>query len=159
MLPGLVCQRRILQQQLPHALDVAGMTRRRQIDERAARLEVGHDLRGSHRPVARHIPPAAVEVVAIGQVNWPRAVHPQCIDVRAAPQQFVDRVELPRHRGPVDWLAGSLVALGDELRLGIEQLAHPLKIVFRSANATGSPFGEALNLVSSVSVSSCSICV
>ena len=105
------------------------MTRRRQIDERAARLEMGHDLGGRHRPVARHVAPAAIEVVAIGQVNGPRAVHPPGVDVRAAPQQLVDCVELSRHRRPVNRLAGSLVALADELRLGIEQLAHPLQVV------------------------------
>ena len=72
VLSNPVCQRRILTEQFAHAVDVAGVTRGRQIDERAARLQVGHDLCGSHRPVARHIAPAAVEVVAIGQVNGPR---------------------------------------------------------------------------------------
>ena len=106
------------------------MTRGRQIDERAARLQVGHDLCGSHRPVARHIAPAAVEVVAVGQVNGPSAVYPLSVDLRAAPQQLVDRVELSRHGRPVDRLAGPLVALADERRLRVEQLAHLFQIVF-----------------------------
>ena len=57
------------------------------------------------------------------------AVHPLSVDVRAAPQQLVDRVELSRHRGPVDRLVGPLVALADERRLRVEQLAHLFQIV------------------------------
>jgi hypothetical protein len=63
-------------------------------------------------------------------VNGPSAVHPLSVDVRAAPQQLVDRVELSRHCGPVDRLAGPLVALADERRLRVEQLAHLFQIVF-----------------------------
>ena len=125
----LVCQRPILQEQFAHAFDVAGVTRGRHIDERAPRLEVGHHVGGSHRPIAWHIPPAAVEVVAVGQVNRPGAVRLLGVDVRAAPQQLVDGFQLPGHRGPVDRLAGPTVSLADELRLGIEQLAHPLQVV------------------------------
>jgi hypothetical protein len=62
-------------------------------------------------------------------VNWPGAVHPPGVDVRATPQQLVDRVELSRHRGPVNRLVGSPVALADQLRLGVEQRAHPLQVV------------------------------
>jgi hypothetical protein len=50
VLSNPVCQRRILTEQFAHAVDVAGVTRSRQIDERAARLQVNHDLRGSCRP-------------------------------------------------------------------------------------------------------------
>ena len=62
-------------------------------------------------------------------MNRLRAVHASSIDVGAALQQLVDRLELPRHRRPVDWLIGSAVALREERGLGIEQLAHPRQIV------------------------------
>jgi hypothetical protein len=55
-------------------------------------------------------------------VNGPSAVHSQRVDVRAAPQPLVDRVDLSHHRCPVDRLVGPLVALADELRLRVEQL-------------------------------------
>jgi hypothetical protein len=70
VLSNPVGQRRILTEHFAHAVDVAGVTRSRQIDERAARLQVGHDLCGSHRPVARNIAPAAVEVVAMWSREW-----------------------------------------------------------------------------------------
>ena len=62
-------------------------------------------------------------------MNRLRAVHASSIDVGAALQQLVDRLELPRHRRPVDWLIGSAVALREERGLGIKQLAHPRQIV------------------------------
>jgi hypothetical protein len=129
MLSNPVRARWILPEQLADALDVAEVACGRQIDERAARFEVSHDLRGRHRPVAGHIPPTAIKVVTVRDVNGPGAIHSFGVDVRAAAQQLVDRVELPGHRRPVDWLAGSLVALPDELRLRVQQLAHPLQVV------------------------------
>ena len=89
-----------------------------------------HDLRGSHRPIARHITPAAIKIVAIGQVNRPATVDPLRVGVGAAPQQLVDRIELSRHRGPVNRLVRSLVPLAEKLRLRVEQLAHPFEVVF-----------------------------
>ena len=62
-------------------------------------------------------------------MNRLRAVHASSIDVGAALQQLVDRLDLPRHRRPVDWLTGSAVALREERGLGIKQLAHPRQIV------------------------------
>ena len=74
-------------------------------------------------------------------------------------QQLVDRVELSRHGGPVDRLAGPLVALADERRLRVEQLAHLFQIVVPQRRRDRLPCGDALNFVSSVCVSSCSISV
>ena len=90
-------------------------------------------------------------------MNRLRAVHAPSIDVGAALQQFVDRLELPRHRRPVDWLIGSAVALREERGLGIKQLAHPRQIVLPQRERHRFAFDEALNFVSSVSVSSRSI--
>jgi hypothetical protein len=63
-------------------------------------------------------------------MNGAGAVHPPGVDIRAAHQQLVDRLELPRHRGPMNRPVGSLVALAEELGLGIEQRAHLLHIMF-----------------------------
>ena len=138
-----VGQRGVLAEQLPHAIEIAGVTCGRQIDDGAARSQVRHHLRRRCRPVARDVAPAAIEVVAVGQMNRLRAVHAPRVDIGAALQQLVDRLDLPRHRRPVDWLTGSAVALREERGLGIEQLAHPRQIVLpqRERNRFALPRG------------------
>ena len=47
------------------------MTRGRQIDVRSTRGEVRHHCRRHHAPQARDVPPASIEIVAVGQmVGW-----------------------------------------------------------------------------------------
>ena len=86
-------------------------------------------LAGVTGHIARHVAPAPIEVVAVGHMNRPGAVHPPSVDVRAAPQQLVDRLELPRHRRPVNRLVGSLVALAQQIGFRIEQRPHLLQVV------------------------------
>ena len=93
-----------------HAFQIAYAGRRADIDIGAVIAQVREHLCGSCRPVLRHIAPAAKAVVAIGELNRLRAIRPPRVDVRAAPQQQVDHVELACHGRPVDRLVAAFIA-------------------------------------------------
>ena len=53
---------------------------------RAARTEVCEDLCRGSWPVLRHIAPAAIVIIAVGELNRTRAIEARCVDVRPARQ-------------------------------------------------------------------------
>ena len=89
---------------------------------------------GVSRMVLGHIAPAAKVVIAVGELDRARAIGAPGVDVRAAGQQFVDDVDLPRHHRPVDGLIGPRVAGVQQLGRGVEQAPH-----LAADRARGSP--------------------
>jgi hypothetical protein len=68
-------------------------------------------------------------VVAVGELNWPRAVGALGVDVCAATQQFIDYVELARHHRPMNGLVTSRVAHMEQVRRSIEKGSHHHAVV------------------------------
>ena len=115
-----VGQRGILIEECFHSFQIADARSRANVDVRAPSTQVLEHLCGSGMPVLRHIAPAAKVVIAVAELNRPRAILSPGVDVRSARQQQVNHVELARHRRPVDRLIAAFIAGVQQLRRGIE---------------------------------------
>jgi hypothetical protein len=104
------CSRSSLTEELADPLQVAHVARRADVAVRPVGAEMLEDLGGGDGPVLGDVAPAPEIVVAVRELDRPRPVAARRVDVRATRQQLVDDVELPRHRRPVDRLAGPQVA-------------------------------------------------
>ena len=80
-------QRWVLIEQLSHAFEIPYVRRRADVAVRAAGTEVREHLSRRGRGVLGHVAPAAIHVVAIGELDRTRAVGAPRVDVRAARQQ------------------------------------------------------------------------
>src|SRR5580704_16366518 len=109
VLRDTIGERRVFCEQLPDALQIADVASRANVTIPPPITEVREDLCRSRWRVRRHIAPTSIEIVAIRELNRPRAVAACGVDVRAACQQFVNDLDLPRHHGPMDWLIRSSI--------------------------------------------------
>ena len=86
-----------------------------------ARDEMPVHLGGRRRDLGRHVSPATVAVVSVGQLDRAGAVSAPGIDVGASSQQLIDDIDLTRHYGPMDRLVRRFVAGVKQFRRLIEQ--------------------------------------
>ena len=96
------------------------------------------------RRVFGHIAPAAIVIIAVGELNRTRAVLALGVDVRAARQQFVDDARSAASsppNGSADWIAHRRhAAARARRRAGFRTFARSRS---RIAAATASPSGDA----------------
>ncbi len=81
----------------------------------------GGDVRG-------HVAPAAITIVATGELNRTRAIRTFRVDVGASLKQPVDEIELPCHRGPMNRLIASAIARIEKFGRLVEQLSHQSEV-------------------------------
>src|SRR5262249_5750304 len=93
-----------------HPLRIALGGRHADVDVDTARHEVSVHVTRSGDRVGGNIAPATIEVIAVREVNRPRAVLPARVDVGTSGEQLVDEVDLPGHHGPMNRLIGARVS-------------------------------------------------
>ena len=123
--------------QRSHSTQITDLGGRPDVHRCAAGNEVREHLTGRRCDVTRHVTPAAIVIVAVGELDRPRAILPSRVDVGATGEQLVDDVDLPRHHRPMNRLIGSSVAGMQKLGRGIQQALDLFNVAFPDRRGHG----------------------